>query len=575
MTIALGYYSTIAVAGWLTISALHGRDAGPGTRPFAFFGILIGLWSVGELMLLTAETQAEIATARRTFMLAAAGVPPTWFWLAARSANPTWYARHPERLGLALIVPVYYYVSQSWQGGVPFLPTTPMAAEAIDGTGFDLFATHQYVLCVLGTGYFARTAMRLGRSSRSMMTALIAGVALPLAVNLPYALGLDFSQHDYTAIALGPASILMWISVIESGLTTGLPIDHNEVIERLDVGVIVADPEGRITSANAAAERLTDTDDLRGRLLPEAVASAEQRQDAVIECRGIPLQGRFGIIGHALIMNDRSDAEATRRRLELGGRLEALGSLTAGIAHEVNNPLAFIQSNLSALEHTAKQLAVDPSAAGLSPALRDEVGDMAAIVEETQEGVERIRLLVQRLKNFSRTPDLDATAVEVDLIRSLRQAAAVASIGQTGEPIEITGDPNLRVLTIETALFQILVNLLLNAVQAAPEAPRVEVAVSEKQAGLSIVVRDRGPGLPESLLPRIFDPFFTTKPTGTGLGLSLSYDLATQLGGHLEASNREGGGAAFELWLPRVPPQSSPAFSGAHDAAIEEPVAVA
>jgi len=329
--------------------------------------------------------------------------------------------------------------------------------------------------------------------------------------------------------------------------------------------VIVADPEGRIVSANAAAERLAELDGLRGRPLPEAVAAAEQRPDAMIESRGIALHGRFGVIGHALIMSDRTEAEAARRRLELGGRLEALGSLTAGIAHEVNNPLAFIQANLSSLEMTAKQVSEDEVADSLSPALREAVEDMAALIEETQEGVERIRLLVQRLKNFSRTPDLRATAVDVDLDSSLRQAAAVAAIGQDGQPIKIEGTPGLRILSIETAVFQILVNLLLNAVQASPDDPKVTVRLAAQDDGVSIRVEDAGPGISESLMPRIFDPFFTTKATGTGLGLSLSYDLSTQLGGHLEASNREPGGAVFELWLPRVPPSSSPAALGAQD----------
>jgi signal transduction histidine kinase len=104
-------------------------------------------------------------------------------------------------------------------------------------------------------------------------------------------------------------------------------------------------------------------------------------------------------------------------------------------------------------------------------------------------------------------------------------------------------------------VFQILVNLLLNAVQAADSSEaEIEVRVARRGGGVAIDVLDNGPGIAESVLPRIFDPFFTTKPTGTGLGLSLSYDLAAQVGGRLEAGNREGGGAIFRLWLPSVPP---------------------
>ena len=106
-------------------------------------------------------------------------------------------------------------------------------------------------------------------------------------------------------------------------------------------------------------------------------------------------------------------------------------------------------------------------------------------------------------------------------------------------------------------MFQILVNLLLNAVQAAPDRPSVHVLVRAEGAGVEVLVEDEGPGIAKALLPRIFDPFFTTKSTGTGLGLSLSYDLAEQLGGSLSAGNREGGGACFSLWLPSNPPMMS------------------
>ena len=569
--LTLGCYLTIAVAGWLTISALHGRDAGPSTRSFAAFGIIIGLWSLGELLVMGAIGAEERTLARRVFFLGAAGLPPAWFWLSARSANPGWYAKRPGLVAAAFAAPVFFYSCLYWDQSVRFVSWD--SPVPIHGPLFDVFMAHQYFLSLAGAYYFFRTAIRLGRSSVPIMSALIAGVAGPLLCNLAYYF--DIVAVDWTAAMLGPSAFVMWLSVVESGLTSGLPIDHNEVIEQLDVGVVVADPEGRIISVNAAAERLADTRTLLGRLLPEAVAAAEQRTDAYIESRGIALRGRFGIIGHALILNDRTEAETSRRRLELGGRLEALGSLTAGIAHEVNNPLAFIQANLSSLETTAKQLSHDASAAVLRPELKEAVADMAALVEETQEGIERIRLLVARLKSFSRTPDLEATAVEVDLMQSVRQAAAVATIGQPGSPFTIDCVPGLRVLTIETALFQILVNLLLNAVQACVGEPRVCVDIRSRDNGVSIRVVDSGPGIAPSLLPRLFDPFFTTKARGTGLGLSISYDLATQLGGHLEAANHEAGGAVFELWLPNVPPETSPAAPGARDLADFETPAVA
>jgi signal transduction histidine kinase len=105
---------------------------------------------------------------------------------------------------------------------------------------------------------------------------------------------------------------------------------------------------------------------------------------------------------------------------------------------------------------------------------------------------------------------------------------------------------------VETDLVQIALNLLVNAIQAGGAGPRIELEVRPQEGGAALRVLDRGPGIPEEMLPSLFDPFFTTRPPGqgTGLGLSLSYDLAVRHGGRLEAGNRPGGGAVFTLWLP-------------------------
>lgn len=569
MISSLGLILTIFVAGWIALGALHRPSVGFGSRTFALFGVLIGLWAAGDLMVRLAATPVELRWARRCFFLASAGLPAVWFWLGARAAGSAWYVRDPRRVAIAFTVPAFFYSCLYWERSGRFVEWEAMPPS--HGPWFELFMNHQYLLCLVGTAYFLQAALRIGRTSGAAMATLASGVAFPVAVNLAYYFRL--TETDWTAVALGPAALMIWFAAVESGLASNLSADRSDVIDQLDVGVIVADPEGRIVSANRAAARLSDIEQLEGLLLPEAVAAAEQRPDAAIESRGIALSGRFGTTGHALILTDRTEAESSRRRLELGGRLEALGSLTAGIAHEVNNPLAFIQTNLASLEATAKDLSAPHVRAVLDEATREGVDDMACVIEETQEGVERIRQLVQRLKTFSRTPDLTATAVEVDLVRAAHQAAAIASIGHAGWAIRIAGAARLPVITIETAVFQILVNLLLNAVQADTDGPDVEVVLEAGDAGARILVADRGPGISPSLLPRIFDPFFTTKPTGTGLGLALSYDLARQLGGDLSVENREGGGACFSLWLPWSPSDVSASPPDIDEASTPPPVA--
>ena len=552
----LGFYSTIAVAGWFVLGPLLGRSTGRSEFALSALGLTGGLWATGELLFLSAKSEADFVLAGRVFLLGTAGLAPVWLWLSVKTFRPAWFIAHPGRIAFAFALPLALYSALFWDESGLFLDWRSATRLPHRGPWFQPFLIHQLVVVLLGTAYFALTAIRLRRTSPIVMSGLLFAVFLPLSVTVAFQTGM--ASTDWTGVVLGPAAILFWLAIVETGLIANLPIDRSRLIEQLDVGVVVADTASRVLSANPAARRLAPLEGgLRGRALSDVLAAAEQRPDRSVESRALALQGPMGVAGHALILTDRTEAEVSRRRLELAGRLEALGSLTAGIAHEVNNPLAYVQSNLSCLGSTAEQLADPALRARLPEPLQEAVSEMGMLVAETHEGLERIRLLVQRLKTFSRAPDLSARTPDLDLAETVRQAAAVAMVGRDHGSIRIEAESELQgVDTLESAVFQILVNLLLNAVQAAPERAPIDVCLRSQGEGVAIDVIDRGPGIPASVLPRIFDPFFTTKPTGTGLGLSLSYDLAQQLGGQLQAGNHEEGGAIFTLWLPRSGPDA-------------------
>jgi len=142
----------------------------------------------------------------------------------------------------------------------------------------------------------------------------------------------------------------------------------------------------------------------------------------------------------------------------------------------------------------------------------------------------------------------------VDLREVVEKACTLSGVGLPGGAIRRVLHAVPPVAGNEDELVQIAVNLLVNAIQASGERPEIEVEVRSARGGVTLAVRDRGQGIPDAALPRMFDPFFTTKPPGqgTGLGLSLSFDLARQHGGTLEGANRPGGGAEFELWIPAL-----------------------
>ena len=225
------------------------------------------------------------------------------------------------------------------------------------------------------------------------------------------------------------------------------------------------------------------------------------------------------------------------RQLHISERLRSLGLLTAGVAHEINNPLEGIGNYLALLER-------EP----LPPESRRRYLSLL------RHGFERIRDIVRDLSRFAR-PDLNQG--NADLAEVVRRCLKMVAYSKELKDIEIELeglDQPLVVAGDAGRLEQVVMNLLLNAGQALRGQGKIRIS-SERVAGtngafeLDLIVDDEGPGIPEAILDRIFDPFFTASG-GTGLGLSISYGIARAHGGSLTAENRRGGGARFRLRLP-------------------------
>lgn len=256
----------------------------------------------------------------------------------------------------------------------------------------------------------------------------------------------------------------------------------------------------------------------------------------------------------AELLSANQALEAATRRLVLSEKLAAVGEMAAGLAHEVNNPLAVIQGNLEVL-----RMALEDRAA--------EVGTELRLIEEQ---VLRMGALVSQLLQFARPGEFDEEDPDpaCDPAQVLREIPPLLRplLSEGGAVLETEPGSTRRAAMSVQELQQILVNLISNAVQAAPGGIvtlRSEDAEAEDgRRGVAVSVQDRGPGMEPAKLARIFEPFFTTRGArGNGLGLSICQTLADRRGGELQARSAPGAGSVFRLWLPET--ETPEARSGA------------
>ncbi len=245
-----------------------------------------------------------------------------------------------------------------------------------------------------------------------------------------------------------------------------------------------------------------------------------------------------------------------QRQLYQAERLASIGQLAAGVAHEINNPLGFINSNLSAAERYREQLA------GLRDALpavewqaRDldfVFADFADLLRDARDGVDRIARIVRDLKGFSSVDQPEEQVV--DLNAQLASLLAVVN-GQKKATIRLVTDfqPLPKLMCLPGHLNQAFLCILQNALQAV-EAAGGTVTVRTRAVGeqITVSIADDGPGIPEDVLPRVFDPFFTTRGVGagTGLGLTVARDIVLAHGGRIVIDLPLAGGTVVNVELP-------------------------
>jgi PAS domain S-box-containing protein len=393
---------------------------------------------------------------------------------------------------------------------------------------------------------------------------------------------------------------------------------YRQLTEAALDAIVVADQGGRITLFNPAAERMFGyaAAEVLGRPLTELMPPAFRERHEQGFRRYVQIR-QPRIVGRTVeLVGRRKDGgefplELSLNALDVGGELQFLGSvrdlterdrlraamiqseklasiglLSAGVAHEINNPLAFIANNLSVLERDTQGLLglvnacdgardrlaqVDAETAGRFQELAEKIDlpyvrdNLGRVLARTRDGVQRVARIVGSLRGLARTapPQLEEANVpdlidmSLDLIRGQLQRRRIEV------ELDCASPPKLR--CVATQISQVLLNLVVNALQAIEAAGRTEggrIRIAARRAGpeLLVEVADNGCGIDPADVPRLFDPFFTTKPVGegTGLGLFVTHGIVAGHGGRIEVESRPGGGSCFRVFLP-LDPKRGPA----------------
>ena len=353
--------------------------------------------------------------------------------------------------------------------------------------------------------------------------------------------------------------------------------DFNEnIVESINVGVFALDPDDRIESWNAQMEAMHGTERSEVLRRPAREILAPEFSDALDRLRqeqGVHTLYKFRLplpegehrtanitvapllnrdleaVGRIVIVDDISDRVSMEAQLTQAEKLSSIGLLAAGVAHEVNTPLAVISSFTQML---GKQLRMDEAAqARLGP-----------VIEKITQQTFRASEIVNGLLNFSRMSTVDFARLDLNQVVQETILLLEHQMRSSGVKVVTELDPLLPVVSGNRGkLQQVLVNLVMNARDALADSTEPVITVSTRAdgQGVELVVTDNGAGMPPEVLRKIFDPFFTTKAQpkegqrkGTGLGLAVSYGIVQEHGGTIEASSQPDQGTRFRLLFPAL-----------------------
>ena len=329
--------------------------------------------------------------------------------------------------------------------------------------------------------------------------------------------------------------------------------------QRLDDKVV-----GRVWSFRDVTER---------KLIEQALRNSHDKLEEKVLERTADLQ-----TANAALLAEQSHQSALIKKLEdahnqllQSEKMASIGQLAAGVAHEINNPVGFVNSNMGTLQQYVSDLmrllatyeqhegAFPDEARSALERLEQEVDvaylreDVGKLLFESMDGLQRVKRIVQDLKDFSHVGESEKQWANLEAgLESTLNVVWNELKYKTEVVKEYGGIPEIE--CIPSQLNQVFMNLLMNAAHAIEDCGKITIRTGQENDCVWVEIEDTGKGIAPEHMKRIFEPFFTTKPVGqgTGLGLSLSYGIVRKHGGRIEVKSELGKGTNFRVVLPRM-----------------------
>ncbi|MBI2544232.1 MAG: PAS domain-containing protein [Candidatus Rokubacteria bacterium] len=345
------------------------------------------------------------------------------------------------------------------------------------------------------------------------------------------------------------------------------------VVESLRDGLVVLDPEGRVQAWNRAMETRYEIQAqevlgrpfldvnpnwkreglaepverlLRGEIEEFALEGVEhetlKKGRVILNVKGSLLRENLAPSGAVLLIEDITERVALERSARQAEKLAALGTLSAGLVHELNNPISVISSRIELMLQEAEERR-------LPPQVRDDL-------QVLHRHAQRVARIARGLLSFARQSPGDRRLLDLNQIVEDTLLLMEKQVSKEGIMVRRSLAPDLPPMEGDpNALQQVVLNLLTNARDAMDDGGEIRIetgTVDGRPGWLRLVVSDNGPGIPLEHLPKIFDPFYTTKADGTGLGLSISYGIVREHQGTIDVQSQPGKGTTFVLAFPAL-----------------------